>query len=172
MAFCPKCGKEVTEEAKFCTSCGAKLAEEAKTEEGKQEASSSETKLDMDELEDTIKEKAQELLNTADCTTEFDAADIETNKLLSILSYIGILWLIPLLVAPKSGFARFHVNQGLVLWIANILVGFLAVIPILGWIAAFVCGIISFILMILGIINAAQGIAKELPIIGKFKLLK
>lgn len=172
MAFCPKCGKEVAEDAKFCTSCGANLAEQTKTEEVKTEAPQTEAKMDMDKLEDTIKEKAQNLMNTADCTTEFDAADIEANKLLALLSYIGILWLIPLLVAPKSGFARFHVNQGLVLWIANILIGFLAIIPILGWIAAFVCGIISFVLMILGIINAVQGVAKELPIVGKFSLLK
>lgn len=198
MAFCPKCGKEVAADAKFCTSCGAQLSEAAKAEEGKteevkaEEAKAEEVRTEaapetgetletpagaqQENLGDQISEKAQELMNTPDTTAEYDPADIEANKVLSLLSYLGILWLIPLLAAPKSRFARFHVNQGLTLWIANLIVGVatpvLAVIPILGWIAAFVLGIITLALMIIGIVNAVQGRAKQLPIIGKFMLLK
>lgn len=188
MAFCPKCGKEVAADAKFCTSCGAQLseavkAEEAKTEEVKAEAASGtgetlETPAgaQQENLGDTISEKAQELMNTPDTTAEYDPADIEANKVLALLSYLGILWLIPLLAAPNSRFAKFHTNQGLVLWIANLIVGvvspILAVIPILGWIALIVLWIITLALMIIGIVNAVQGRAKQLPIIGKFTLLK
>lgn len=166
MAFCPKCGKEVAEDAKFCNACGASLQaevkEEPKTEEVKAEESSVQTAAD----------KAKEMMNTPDLTAEFDAADIEANKAFAILSYIGLLWLVPLLAAPNSKYAKFHTNQGLVLWIASMIVGVVAIIPILGWIVAFVGGITTFVLMILGIINAGSGKAKQLPIIGKFTLLK
>ena len=198
MAFCPKCGKEVAADAKFCTSCGAQLgeaakAEEVKTEEAKaEETTAEEVKTEtvpgsgetletpagaqQENLGDTIGEKAQQLMNTPDTTADFDPADIEANKVLSLLSYLGILWLIPLLAAPNSRFAKFHTNQGLILWIAKLIVGVvtpvLALIPILGWIALLVIGIITLALMIVGIVNAVQGRAKQLPIIGKFTLLK
>ncbi|MBQ4043229.1 MAG: zinc ribbon domain-containing protein [Clostridia bacterium] len=198
MAFCPKCGKEVAADAKFCTSCGAQLgeaakAEEVKTEEGKtEETKAEEIKTEetpetgetletpagaqQENLGDTINEKAQQLMNTPDTTSEYDPADIEANKVLSLLSYLGILWLIPLLAAPNSRFAKFHTNQGLILWIANLIVGVaggvLAIIPILGWLVALALGIIMLVLMIIGIVNAVQGRAKQLPIIGKYTLLK
>lgn len=156
MAFCPKCGVEVAEDAKFCNACGASLqAEAAKTEDAKSAV-------------DSVKE----LNNTKDTTSEFDPADIEKNKVLCLFSYLGILFLIPLLACQDSKFARYHVNQGIILFLANLILGAVAVIPILGWIVGGVGSIIAFVLMIIGIVNAVQGRAKELPIIGKYRLLK
>ena len=86
------------------------------------------------------------------------------DKLFGILSYIGILWLVGLL-AGKTEFAKFHANQGLILWLAGIVCG---IVPIIGWI----CEIAVFVFAIMGIINAANGEMKELPVIGKFRLLK
>lgn len=129
------------------------------------------------------------ITNTADTTAEFDQSDILQNKIMAILSYICVcsipLFLIPLLAAKNSKFARFHTNQGLVLWIANIavsivmgiisfIIGLLGV-ELLSGLVSLISGLISIfflVLMILGIVNAATGKAKELPIIGKIKLLK
>ena len=129
------------------------------------------------------------ITNTADTTAEFDQSDIQQNKIMAILSYICVcsipLFLIPLLAAKNSKFARFHTNQGLVLWIANIavsivmgiisfIIGLLGV-ELLSGLVSLISGLISIfflVLMILGIVNAATGKAKELPIIGKIKLLK
>ena len=180
MAFCPKCGKEAAADAKFCTSCGAQLAaEEAKntgaameTPAGAQGQPQKEANAQSDPLGEQIADKAQELMNTPDSTAEFDKADIEANRVFAILAYLGILVLIPLLAAPNSRFARYHTNQGLILWIASILISAVGVIPILGWIVAVVGNVVTFILMIIGIINAAGGRAKQLPIIGGFTLLK
>lgn len=113
-------------------------------------------------------DKLEELNNTADTTSEYSEEDIANNKVFAILAYIGILFLVPLLAAKESKFARFHANQGLILFIVEIIVGILSFIPIIGlllWIA-------TIVLAILGIVNAANGKAKELPLIGKFKLLK
>jgi hypothetical protein len=52
---------------------------------------------------------------------EADADDIEKNKVFAVLAYIGILFLVPLLAAPQSRFARYHTNQGIVLFLASII---------------------------------------------------
>lgn len=88
---------------------------------------------------------------------------------LAILAYIGILVVIPL-VANKDNnpFVKFHTKQGLVLLIAGVVGAVVSAVPVLGWIAAPFIGLGVFILMIMGIINAAGGKTKELPLIGHF----
>lgn len=113
------------------------------------------------------------------------AADVDKNKVMGILAYLGILWLVPLLAAKDSPFARYHCNQGLVLilgsiagWIVNIVLDMVLVfIPVLGWILMFLLhfGLIIGILVlaVMGIINAANGVCKPLPLIGnRFTLIK
>ena len=101
---------------------------------------------------------------------------MEGNKLLAAISYIGILFLVPLLAAKDDAFARYHANQGLVLFIANIaaaIVGFiLGFIPVIGIIVAWIIRIALFVLMILGIINALKGEMKPLPLIGGIEIIK
>lgn len=48
----------------------------------------------------------------------FNTEDVNGNKVFGILAYIGILFLVPLFAAKDSQYARFHTNQGLVLFIA------------------------------------------------------
>ena len=112
-----------------------------------------------------------------------DPADVEKNKIFAVLAYLGILFLVPLLAAKDSPFARYHANQGLVLFIVEIIawpaaiflsIG-IAFIPFIHFISCLVwpaVGIGILILMVLGIINAAQGVCKPLPVIGQFKLIK
>ena len=119
---------------------------------------------------------AKNILDMPDTTSDFDKQDIESNKFMAVLSYIGILWLIPMLAAKDSKFAQYHANQGLVLTIAGVLLSIacfiLVLIPILGWIIAPIAGLIPTVMMILGIVNACQGKAKELPVIGSYRILK
>jgi uncharacterized membrane protein len=98
----------------------------------------------------------------------YDSQDIEENKVIAALSYLGILVLVPLLVKKESPYCQFHAKQGLVLLIAWVIVGFVAVIPILGWIVSIFGSLFLFVLFILGIVNALGGQAKELPVIGQF----
>ena len=105
------------------------------------------------------------------------------DKVYGILAYIGILVLVPLL-AGKTQFARFHANQGLVLFIADIILGVMIGITVgvlsllgvigvvLGSIVSGVFGLCIFVLVIMGIINAANGEMKPLPIIGGITLIK
>lgn len=113
-----------------------------------------------------------------------DPQDVEKNKVMAILAYLGILFLVPLLAAKDSPFARFHANQGILLFIVEaawwLIMLILSIVIVL--ILPSLAGIISIIslvgyigigvLVILGIINAAQGQMKELPVIGKYRILK
>lgn len=102
----------------------------------------------------------------------FDPQDIQDNKAISAVGYLGFLFFLPLVVSKNSAFGRFHANQALVLFIASMICSFVMVIPIVGWIVGAVGGIACFVFMIMGIVNAASGNAKELPIIGKFRIIK
>lgn len=98
------------------------------------------------------------------------------NKLLAAISYVWILCIVTILCAKDDAFARYHANQGLVLLIANIAVtvaGFvLGFIPIIGAIISWLLGIVLFVFMILGIINAVKGEMKPLPFIGGIEIIK
>ena len=133
--------------------------------------------------ETNFEDKFSELNNTKDSTSEFSQQDINSNKVMAILAYLGILVLVPIFAAKDSKFARFHANQGLVLFLAEIafyivLTIVSAIILAISWKLYFIITIPSLVwivflvLAIIGIINAANGKAKELPVIGKFTLLK
>ncbi len=153
MLTCKQCGTQVEDGVMNCTNCGAPI--EAPVQQN--------APIDLSE-------KFNELNNTADTTAEYDAQDIEKNKVMAVLAYI--LFFIPLLAAKDSKFARFHTNQGLVLFLGGIISSVVAVIPIIGWIIAPIAGLVITVLAVIGILNALNGRAKELPLIGKFKILK
>jgi len=88
--------------------------------------------------------------------------------LTTILSYLGILFLVPLIASKDNAFAQFHAKQGLVLFIAEVATMMIVWIPFLGWFVGMICWIIWVILSITGIINVLNGKQVPLPIIGKF----
>ena len=126
----------------------------------------------------------QNLANTPDTTAQFDPQDIDMNKVMAVLSYLGILVLVPIFGAKESRFARFHANQGLILCICSVVLWivmsvFSAVILAISWRLSIISSLLWFLVSVcilvfavLGIVNAAGGKAKELPIIGKYRLLK
>ncbi len=84
--------------------------------------------------------------------------DAKTTALVSYFTWIG--WLIAYFTGQKEDeFAKHHLNQTLIIFIIGI-------IP-LG-----VTQVFSTILWIMGLINAIQGEAKPLPLIGNWHLIK
>ncbi len=156
MAFCGNCGTKVDEGVKFCPGCGNAMAAPAVEQQAQTQSPAAEEQAG-----------AQTQASVA-----FEAKDVENNKIMAVLAYI--LFLIPLLAAKESPYAKFHTNQGLILFIAGIAVSVVgSIIPLIGWFLILpIGGLIVGILGIIGIINAFTGKAKELPIIGKFKILK
>ena len=160
MAFCSKCGKQIPDGQTLCDQCAAE-----------QNSGNSSPQAGREE------------------TDRFDAGDIQNNKAMAVLSYIGIFVLIPVFAAKNSPYARYHANQGLLLLLAGVIWGMfysiVAVcltilslfIPFL-WMISFavisILGILSLVflaLAIYGIVNAATGKAKPLPVLGRFSLL-
>ncbi len=172
MAFCGKCGTKVEDGVKFCPSCGAEVAPAT------QQANNA-----TNNQQSNFQDKIQNLNNTTDSTADFDPADIEQNKVMGILAYFSWLVLVPIFAAKDSKFAKFHANQGLALaitevawWIVDAILS--TILYSISWRLGFISTILGLvnilflIVAVIGIINAANGKAKELPIIGKFKILK
>ncbi len=96
------------------------------------------------------------------------AQDSAAHQGLSVLSYLGFLFLIPLLTRPNDDFARYHANQGLILFLFN---GLLSLLTGSGMLAA-AGGLFSLYCCIKGISNVLKGKKEPLPLIGKLRLLK
>lgn len=115
-------------------------------------------------------DKAQEAVQE-NSTQVFSAEDIEKNRTIAGLAYI--LFFLPLLACPDSQFGKFHANQGLLLLIAGIAGHIiLSLIPFVGWIFLPFFSIAVLVVAVIALINAINGKAKELPAIGKFRILK
>jgi uncharacterized membrane protein len=96
----------------------------------------------------------------------------ENNKWIAVLSYF--IFFLPLIMDKDSEFGKYHANQGLNLLILTIAVSILgSIIPFIGlFLILPVGGIFCFVLAIMGILNAYKGLMKELPLIGKFRIIK
>lgn len=173
MAFCGKCGKQFEDGTAFCPSCGAQANAPAQQQAPVQQANT-QNSISTEKVEEAVKN----FLNTTDTTSEFDNADIESNKIMAILAYLfgGLLFFLPLVAASNSKFGKYHANQAFTLLLVSIVFAIVGIIfgliPIIKFIVPPVLGICVLVLMVIGMINAATGKAKELPIIGKYTFLK
>lgn len=100
----------------------------------------------------------------------FSAEDIEKNKTMAGLAYF--IFFLPLIVCPDSAYAKFHANQGLILLIVALGGGFILGVTVIGTILIPLLSLAVFVFQIMGLINGLQGKAKELPIIGKYRIIK
>ena len=85
-------------------------------------------------------------------------------KTTSIIAYITWIGLIVAFCAGDREGAKFHLNQALVIMLFSLL----SVIPCIGWI----WGIFMLVCWIMGLIAAINQEEKEVPLIGKIKLIK
>jgi uncharacterized membrane protein len=117
----------------------------------------------------------------APVATASDNDGVGENKLFAIVGYIlPFLFFIPLLQesSKNNAYAKFHANQQLILLILWIIVQFVVsnvLFGIIGWSTYSLMSILNLcllVLVIMGVINAAQGQMKELPLVGKFRILK
>jgi uncharacterized membrane protein len=149
-----------------CTNCGRELVERAKfcaecgspvvTEQGSVDAK----------------------IQDAPTSTE-----MQENKVIFVLSYLGVLFFLPLVSCPNSKAGRFHANQGLVLLLTaiagQIAIAILSsIILAISWRLWAITSLLSttwatamLVLMIIGMMNANRGLQKPLPIIGEVTIL-
>ena len=114
---------------------------------------------------------------------------------MGILSYVPVTFFVPLVTGTHktSPFVKFHVNQGtivaigaLALWVISIILSAVIRVPRVswyglgygyvtpGWLTA-ILTILSLAVLVpsvMGILNVIGAKMKELPIIGKFRIIK
>jgi uncharacterized membrane protein len=90
------------------------------------------------------------------------------NTIMAVLAYI--VFFVPLLTDAKDDpFVKYHVKQGLMLLIAGIAVWLIInVLPIIGLLIAPILDIAIIVLLVMGIMNAINGVEKPLPFIGSY----
>lgn len=88
--------------------------------------------------------------------------------LMGILSYLGILVLIPFLFEKNDAFVRFHTRQGLTLFIIGIIVYVVAYTPfsLILFPVVILLKIALFIFCVIGIVHVIQEKEVPLPLIG------
>lgn len=176
-----------------------KLKKELKEELKKEmmEEMNKEDKKEEKKFEDKAKETIDKIMDTEDSTKDYTEKDIESNKGLAMISYLGPLSLIPFLVSKDSKFVEYHAKQGLNLFVIELIFSicsyFLTSIIRMPKMCSFwgkssyQCGLITpwwislpislielltFLVAVVGFVWAYQGKAKELPFVGKIKIIK
>ena len=94
-----------------------------------------------------------------------------SKKLTDVVAYLSWIGLLIAFIAGDRENCKFHLNQSLVIWLAGVVLGVVAIIPILGWIVAFVGWIFLVVCWFIGIINAICGVEREVPLIGQVRLI-
>lgn len=132
-------------------------------------------------MPDSVDNKDQVTEETTDSQKSAAAdkgmSDDDQMKLVSALAYLGFLFFLPMIMFPKSKFAMFHANQGLILLIAGLIITVaspIILVVTLG-LGAFLMPLVSLgmlILAIMGGVGAYRGEMKPLPIVGGFTILK
>ena len=88
---------------------------------------------------------------------------------MAILAYIGPLVIVSYLVAKDDPFVKFHIKQGLVLFVIELAIYVLSMMMFWQlWYLFNLVHLATLVLSVLGIVNAVQGQEKELPVIGQF----
>ncbi len=101
-------------------------------------------------------------------TPSATTATPDKKTLMAVLAYLGILILIPFLMSKDDPFVKYHIKQGAVLFVLELIVWVVGMqvymlMPFLG-----IVNLAIFVLAILGIVNAIQGKEKEVPFVGQF----
>lgn len=90
------------------------------------------------------------------------------NKILAVLSYLNFLVIVPLFVGNKDEFVKRHLKQGLFLSLVFVLLPYVLIIPLLGWVVGAVWFALWLVLWLIALISAIMGKERPIPIVGKF----
>jgi len=104
------------------------------------------------------------------------ATNQQDDKLIGVLSYLGILWVVAYILYgnKKTEYNHYHVKEGLgllifivAIYVLSFIIGYIPIINLIWGILMIFVYIFYLVLIIIGIINAVNGAQKPLPLIGK-----
>ncbi len=157
MKVCDRCGEQLSPGAEKCPTCGYPVSG--------QSGPTAMAALPRQERQERQEREA----GREQPFTDYEVFDGENEQVrrMSALSYVGPLFFVPLLLKKDSEYIRFHFNQGLSLFIFE-LISFGLLHGLMGVAAKVAC----IYLAVLGVKNAAAGIKEKLPLVGNWNLVK
>ena len=195
MAFCSNCGQQLPEGANACPNCGTFVNPQAAPQQPVQQTPQQPVQQPQYQQvpQQPVDPQAQQGAAPVNATVMPDQ-DTQQNRGIAWLSYAGLLFLIPMFARKNSPYCQYHVKQGATLCAFNLVYAIvtqilLAIINAIfpgeryyGYVfhsgiynvfnVLFNLGAIFFVvLMVIGIVNAASGKMKELPLIGKIPFI-
>ena len=144
---------------------------------------------DRRDLGDKTIDAVENFMNTTNHIEEHNKEDIKKHKTNAMLCYIPFVVFYFIITGKykESNYLHFHANQGIVLTLVYVFAAIVAnilkivfsreslIINDTPMIIDFVCYVlycVGFLLTLFGIINVSNDASKELPVVGKFKILK
>jgi len=87
--------------------------------------------------------------------------DVEANKMLAAMSYLWILFLVPLLGKKDSKFVQFHAKQGLIMFAIELAASLFMWFPVFGQLLMLALLVVA----VMGVIKAMNGEWWEIPFV-------
>jgi fumarate reductase subunit D len=91
---------------------------------------------------------------------------VTKDNVYAILAYMWVLCLIPVLMKKDDPFVRFHARQGLMLFIIEVALGIIGIVPFLGVIISQIGGLVCLVVSVLAIIQVLKGNQWKIPYVG------
>jgi len=218
--FCQNCGTQNDSASKFCLKCGSQMPvanNNMNMQQPVQPAQQPQQAVDggvgiqpnqsnpaPQEFSNPNQQMQQPMNNQQPNNMNYapQSNNNDNKKVFKILSYLGILWLVGIFAEKNDADVRFHVGQGMILFITNVVL-VLAIYLINNFVIAnifkteaiifgirtgaqtvsatglFLMGLLSWgvwiailVLAIMGIVNANKDENKPLPVIGNMAFYK
>lgn len=164
--ICPNCGNEVTTTGTHCPFCGSPLSVDA----GQAQAQYQQQTGSQYQQQAGPQYQQYNQYNQYQQPSQ-SSMDAKTASIVCYLTWIGLL--IAVIAGDKNDpFFKFHLNNAVIILISGLILGVVCVIPIIGWLVGIVGEIFLFVCFIMGLVSAINGECKELPIIGKYQIVK
>ena len=199
MAFCHQCGQQLPEGANACPNCGTFVNGQAPVQQAPVQQAPVQQAPVQQAPQQNYQQPQPGMQNYQQAPQGYQApvqqpatpeADVQQNRGIAWLSYVGLLFLIPMFARKESEYCQFHVKQGATLFavelaytiVTRILLAIINAIFPGDWFlyfysysavynvfnVIFSAGYIFLtVLAIIGIVNAATGKKNELLLIGK-----
>lgn len=189
MSYCSKCGSYIPDSALKCPACGKLKIGAAETAQQAERQSKPQSGFDrtsappqsyrygysQSEQQTSGESRPQrdqyERYRTDDYSGTAPGGDIEENKALGAISYLGPLVVLSMILKPNSPFVRFHANQSIALMIFSVLCSLCRFVPFFGWMIGIFGGIFTLVNVFRGFFSAMNGQMKKLPIVGDIHIL-
>lgn len=108
---------------------------------------------------------------TEDISGRYLARDIKKSRVCAVIGYL--FFFVPIIIFPDDGFCRYHANQSLILLLLGTIgITIVCLIPYVGWLLAILLAAFIAVCAIRGMILAATGKAKRIPLFGNLVLIE